>query len=161
MSNLRQHLGMPRSLRSFPRATCVCLLLLLMSRIFGCEYVYRLTIRGVVADAQTRIAIVDAPIGVITITEGQITGAARAVDDAGEPLGITTDANASFVLSVDSFSRIPNPDRLQIIVVRNGCEQRLMIGINDENSQFYQDESLGSVLELNEPIFVPPCEESP
>ncbi len=51
----------------------------------------------------------------------------------------------------------PRPDRVEIIVVRDGCEQAFLIDINEDtvvDMDFPDD-----VIELKDPILVPPCEE--
>ena len=51
----------------------------------------------------------------------------------------------------------PRPDQVEIIVVRDGCESSFLIDINEEtvvDLDFPDD-----VIELKDPILVPPCEE--
>jgi len=50
---------------------------------------------------------------------------------------------------------IPRPDQVEVIVVRDGCEQRFLIDINADtvvDLSFSDD-----VIELKDQILVPPC----
>lgn len=49
----------------------------------------------------------------------------------------------------------PPPDQVEVIVLRGACEERFMIDINEDtvvDIEFPDD-----VIELKEPILVPPC----
>ena len=57
----------------------------------------------------------------------------------------------------DVVTEFPRPDQVEIIVVRDGCEQTFLIEINEDtvvNLDFPDD-----VLELKDPILVGPCVE--
>lgn len=138
------------------RGVCGCLLLSMTS----CEYVYMLTIRGVILDAQTNEPIADAPVGATIIIEGQIVGREAAVDENGQPIGVPSDQNGAFALTVTTDMKLARPDRVQLIIVRDGCEQRLMIEIS-ENTSVFSEDSVPSELTLLEPILVALCDQSP
>lgn len=127
----------------------------------NCEFVYTLTIRGVILDSQTSEPIADTPVGARTIIDGQIVGRERAVDEHGLPVGVPSDANGAFAVVISQFMKPARPDRVQLIIIRDGCEQRFMIEINDDTARFVEEESSVSVLELTAPILVPPCEQFP
>jgi hypothetical protein len=136
---------------------CSCFIL----SISSCSYFYELTIRGVIRDAQTNEPIADAAVGATTIIEGQIVGEVLAVDERGLPYGIPTDTNGAFAVIVSQSSRPARPDRIQLIIVRDGCEQRLMIEINEDTAHFVEVESSLNAVEITDPILVPACEPSP
>jgi len=52
---------------------------------------------------------------------------------------------------------IPMPDQIEIIVVREDCEQSILIDVND--STIVDLTAPDDTLELREPVFVPPCPE--
>lgn len=129
-----------------------------------------LTIRGEVRDVQTGEPIADAPIGGRTITNGLITAGGPAVDYNGEPIMAFTEADGTFALKffktfydadIPEPCEFTRPDRVQIIIVRNGCEQRLMIAIGEDTAQLFDREYPNDTLQFNDPILVPPCDEPP
>lgn len=106
----------------------------LLTGCFGGDYCSTaLTVRGEVHDVQTGEPIADAPIGGRTITSGLITAGGPAVDHNGEPIMAFTEADGTFALKffktfygadIPEPCEFTRPDRVQIIIVRNGCEQR-------------------------------------
>lgn len=129
-----------------------------------------LTVRGEVRDEQTNEPIADSPIGGRTITNGQITGGGPALDYNGEPTNAFTEADGTFALKFSATfyeADIPDPcqftppDRVQVIIVRDSCEKRIMVEINDETAQFFDRSYPDDTLELKEPVLVPPCDEAP
>lgn len=122
-----------------------------------------LVINGKVLDDATMQPLAGIPFGGRTITDSSTTISI-------EPsVGIITAEDGGFELPfVNAFvpchpsSDFPRPVQLEIIILRDGCEQRLMIEINEATAQFVDGEFPGEeVLELTEPILVPPCEQSP
>lgn len=122
-----------------------------------------LIIHGKVLDEATMQPLAGVPVGGRTITDSSTTFSI-------EPsFGIITAENGAFELPfINAFvpclpsSTFPKPDQLEIIIIRNGCEQRLMIEINEDTAQFVDGEFSGEeVLELIGPILVPPCVEPP
>jgi hypothetical protein len=142
-----------------------------MTSCFGGDYCSTaLTVRGEVRDVETGEPIADAPIGGRTITDGLITGGGPAVGYNGEPIMAFTEADGTFALKLfRTFydADIPEPceftmpDRVQIIIVHNGCEQRLMIAINEGTAEFFDREYPDDTLEFKDPILVPPCDVAP
>jgi hypothetical protein len=129
-----------------------------------------LTVRGEVRDAQTNEPIADSPIGGRTITDGLITDGGPAVDSQGEPVRAFTEADGTFALNfalyfyeddVPEPCEFPPPERVQIIVVRDDCEQRVMVEISNETAQFFDGPYPDDLLELTAPVLVPPCDEVP
>jgi|CXWL01.1.fsa_nt_gi hypothetical protein len=127
----------------------------------SCQYIYFLTIRGVILDAQTNEPIADAPVGATIIIEGQIVGQEPAVDENGLPVGVPSDAIGAFALTVTTDMKLARPDRVQLIIVRDGCERRIMVEINEDTAQFVDDEDGPAMLEFTGAILVPPCEQPP
>lgn len=122
-----------------------------------------LIIHGKVLVDATIQALAGIPVGGRSITDSSTTFSI-------EPgVGVTTAENGGFELPfVNAFvpclssSRFPRPDLLEIIIIRDGCEQQLMIEINVDTAQSVDGESPGdNIVELTEPILVPLCEPSP
>jgi len=65
--------------------------------------------------------------------------------------------------------RFPTPTRIEVIVVRDGCEQTFSIDINDDTVVSIPSDEIdpeivdpnfqNDAVELREPILVPPCPE--
>jgi len=122
-------------------------------------------------DEETGDAISDAAVGGFLYTGGEATS-------YRDPLGATEgdmlppDEDGRFRLRffAPEFSEVcgtgpfapagydppfPTPDRLELIVVRDGCEKRVTIELNEDTvvDMSFPD----NVLELKEPILVPAC----
>lgn len=112
-------------------------------------------------DAGSGAALTEASIGGRSFIDG--------VENDIAPVFVRElDADGSFGIVFSTyFGRcpvpdFPRPDQLEIIVVRDRCEQRVTIEINEDTAQFVDGEFPGEeVLELKDPILVPPCDESP
>jgi hypothetical protein len=129
-----------------------------------------LTIRGEVRDAETGEPIADAPIGGRTITNGLITAGGPAVNQSGEPVMAFTEADGTFVLKFSEYFYEPDipepceftrPDRVQIIIVRDGCEERPIIDIDEDTAVFFDREYPNDSMEFTAPVLVRPCAEEP
>lgn len=129
-----------------------------------------LQVRGRLLDAESGEPLAGAIIGGRSSTDGLETDHAPPLIFNGEPGGPPSDAVGSFVLEFTNYfgscpaPDFPRPDQVEIIIIRDGCEQQIsvMIEINEDTAQFVDGEFPGDeVLELTDPILVPPCEELP
>ena len=66
--------------------------------------------------------------------------------------------STSLVRCQEPLPEFPRPDRVEIIVVRDGCEQTFLVEI-DEDDTVVEVDSLNERIELRDPIVVPACEE--
>jgi len=124
-------------------------------------------------DEETGDAISDAGVGGFLYTEGDATSYRDPLGATGEADRLPPDADGRFRLRffAPEFSEVcrtgpfapagydppfPTPDRLELIVVRDECEQQVSIDINEDTvvDMSFPD----NVLELKEPILVPACE---
>jgi hypothetical protein len=132
-------------------------------RLSGCIHghcVSLLILRGKVLDEVTMQPITNAVVGGRTLTGVSQTA-------AYEPLEAVVDTDGNFGLEFVHGSlgvcpppEFPRPDQVQITIVRNGCQQTITIEINQDTARFIEG-GLEDVLELTQPILLPPCEESP
>lgn len=109
-----------------------------------------LVVRGVLLDAGTLAGATGAVLGIETFMNKERTG----FEPPYAPL-LTADGSFDLVVARTQRDPFPRPDRIVIIVVRGGCEQRFMIDINADT--VVDPTAPDDVLELKEPILVPPC----
>jgi hypothetical protein len=119
-------------------------------------------------DAESGAAVAGAILGGRSFTEGAETDQVPPLIFNGTPNLPLSEADGSFVLSFGTSivpcnpaPNFPRPDQLEIIILRDGCEQRLVIEINDDTGRFIDGEFSDYALELTDPILVPPCEQPP
>ncbi len=126
-----------------------------------------LPVRGRLVDAESGGAVAGAIVGGRSFTDGVETDDLAPLGINGTPQHLVSEANGSFVLVFNSvFGGCPppiilRPDHLEIIVLRDGCEQRFMIEINEDTAQFVDGEFSINELVLTNPILVPPCAQPP
>jgi hypothetical protein len=128
---------------------------------------YAYYIVGEVRDAETGEVLGGLPVGVIIVADGEVV-AQRAVDtdDAA-----TTANNGTFDQRVSySFGRctIPvpglslppppdlTPDEVRVVVRRDGCQTTFAFEVTEQ--AFVDPTASDDMLELREPILLPPCE---
>jgi len=123
-------------------------------------------------DEETGDAISDAAVGGFLYTGGEATSYRDPLGATGEGDMLPPDEDGRFRLRffAPEFSEVcgtgpfapagydppfPTPDRLELIVVRNGCEQRFTIDLNKDTvvDMTFPD----NVLELKDAILVPAC----
>ncbi len=132
--------------------------------VFGdCQGVTVL-VRGWLADRVTGEPLANVAVGGRSFTNGEVTDVIPALTIFGDSNGPPPDENGMFELpfrktlvSCTVASSFPPPDQVEIIVVRDGCEQTFLIEINEDtvvDMDFPDD-----VIELKDPILVPPCDE--
>lgn len=143
---------------------------------FPGDFVDYVVVRGKVLDADTLEGLSDTPIGVRTLTAGEVIGFVSGVasDRSGlkSPPIPLTGVDGTFAFSFTAGFRepcttilgprvptpdFPRPDQIEVTVVRDACEQSFLIDINEDtvvDLSFPDD-----VIELKDPILVPPCEE--
>jgi hypothetical protein len=120
---------------------------------------------GQLATAETDAPFAGGTVSVRTFTASSETARAEAVLFGAQPTpGLPAPRKeGEFVapLSTDLGPAcrpptFPRPDQVEVIVVRDGCEQSFVIDINADtvvDLRFPDD-----VIELKDPILVPPCE---
>ncbi len=121
----------------------------------------RLPVRGRLVDAESGGAVTGAIVGGRSFTDGAET----AIVPLDAPV---SDADGSFVLSFGMTivpcrppPLFPRPDQLEIVILRDGCEQTVTIEINEDSAQFVDGEFSINELVLTDPILVPPCNQAP
>ena len=127
-------------------------------------------VRGKLLDTETLEGLSGAALAGRTLTNGQESAVEVAFRLDGTPTFPLTAEDGSFRIRFFVSPRcselrdpgfvppeFPNPDQLSIIVVRDACEQTFLIDINEDavvDLSFPDD-----VIELKDPILVPPCED--
>jgi len=120
-------------------------------------------------DAESGAFVAGAILGGRSFTGGVETDNVPPLIFDGTPNGPPSQTDGSFILEFGTSivpcsppPSFPRPDQLEIIVLRDGCEERFMIEINEDTAQFLNGEFPGDeVLELTDPILVPPCDQPP
>jgi len=132
-----------------------------------------LIIKARVVSGATAEGVSDAAIGGFLYTNGEKTSYRDPLGPTVELDSLPPDSEGRFQIrfrapefgeacGAPPFERVvrdppfPTPDQLELIVVIDGCEQRITIEINEDtvvDMSFPAD-----ILELREPILVPPCE---
>lgn len=131
-----------------------------------------LTVRGRLVDAESQEPLGGAVVGGNSFTSGDRTGSIAPLRSSGVPTLPPSDADGAFALE---FARLgdpicegirlrpppphiefPRPDEVEVIVVRDGCEQRFLIEVNEDTA--VDPEAENGILELRQPILVPACE---
>ncbi len=136
----------------------------------GCEpfcasIAARRSLKGIVRRADTLEVPTDVVlIGAFTSTDGELTGSGgggRTVQPSSEDGSFQLRLRSSETKSVcgqaspSSLPAFPAPDEILVIVQREACEQQFTIEINEDTVV-----DLGfpdNVIELKDPILVPPC----
>ena len=163
-------LGTIYSLGSIARARRICLGLLwasLLSQTVGCifgDVSGTLLVRGCVIDMDTLEPLPEVAVGGRTFTGEVEIDFSPALTVFGDRNNRAPDADGTFEVFFATDlgpyrepPEFPRPDQVEIIVVRDGCEQTFPIEINEDtvvDMDFPDD-----VIELKEPILVPGCEE--
>ena len=127
----------------------------------------QLRLRGKVLDQDTLDGLSDAVLGGRSFTGGAETGYFPPFDWLGLPNGPSPAPDGTFqalfstgITPCSELAPFPRPDRIEIIVARHECTQSFMIEINDETAIVVDEEDpYNVVVELVDPILVPPCEE--
>lgn len=133
---------------------------------FPCAHdVAVLFVHGEVLDAETLQGATDAAIGGRTFTNAEETDWVPPLIFDGSATFPPPEEDGTFRVEFtrrshycrDVVTEFPPPDQIEIIVVRDGCEQTFRIEINEDtvvDMGFPED-----VLELKDPILVEPCAE--
>ena len=162
---LRKLLTLATGIFMLPALGCVeCLII--------ADRIDHLSLHGTILDAETLTPLSNAVLGGRAFTAGEVTAGVSALNLVGAPIGPRSGDDGSFILSfVTGFTplgesllgpRIPppvlaRPDQIEVTVVRDGCESSFLIDVNEDtivDLDFPDD-----VIELTDPILVPPCEE--
>jgi len=173
MTQLQSELVYLNKIRS-PDGYGVCLLatiaLMLLSTLSGCGWVlnrlqcvdveFWIRISGELVDEETGEPLANVPVGGRSFTEGVEVGNVAAQAD-----GIYfSDDTGAFTLLLSDLSgfcngeivrdRLFRTDHIEIIVLRDGCEQRVMAEVD---TPVETDDPTVRVIELKDPIVVAPC----
>ncbi len=132
---------------------------------YGCSDCFPfLSLRGKLLNADAETPVTDAAVGGKTFTGGQVTDSVNPLTSRGIPAFPPPGDDGSFelrfvtgVLTPCPPPEFPRPDQVEVIVLGGGCEQRFMIDINAET--VIDLDFPDGVLELKDPILVPPCDE--
>ena len=132
----------------------------------GCVSCFgRFTIRGKLLGAETLEPLPDADVIIFTLTDGDETAVTVSTDPDNGPSASdgTFDVMATgFGPCVDGKAELPLPDNVELTVELKDC------GVSSSRRRFSIDISAETVvdptvpdgvLELRDPILVPPCEE--
>ena len=113
-------------------------------------------------DESSGAPIAGAFLGGTAFTGGVETDSYPPVIFDGGPNGPPSDAQGRFRIEFGIILGgcnpppvFPMPDQVEIVVVRDGCEQRFMIDINEET--VVDLSAPDDILQLREPIRVPAC----
>ena len=130
-----------------------------------------LLVQGHVLDLDAMRPLVQSAVGGRTFTDGEETDSRSALISGGTPRFPAPSADGSFQVefitpfmpcTTPPVLEFPVPDQVEIIVVRDDCEQTFLIDIN-EGTAVFTDDADGAiphdVLELRDPILVPACDE--
>jgi len=154
-----------------------CLLLVLFccgaATIAGCGYfglllgdcARMLNVRGRVIDDSTRTPLFGVVVGGRTFTIDKETDRIPPTTGNGNPNGPPTDEGGNFQLDfsnslgpcAQNLEPFPPPDRVEITVIRDGCETTFAIDMDEDTvvDVSFPDDTL----ELKDPILVPECGE--
>ncbi|MEK6675747.1 MAG: hypothetical protein AABZ47_08840 [Planctomycetota bacterium] len=131
----------------------------------GCIYAHCsdfLYLDGMLLDGSAGEPIEGAFLGGTSFTGGEETYSFPAVIFDGGPDQPPSDVQGRFLLEFSSDlggcdppPEFLMPDQIEIVVVRDGCEQRFMIDINEETVVDLSPPN--DTLQLREPIRVPAC----
>ena len=152
------------SLRRGTAGALASLLALISSACYPCgTAVDTLFVRARLVDAETQLEVQEVSVGGRIFTGGEETEYAPILF-APDAFGMV---DLEFVL-LSGFctylgeqypppEELPTPDRLEIIIIRNDCQQTFSIDISEDTvvDMAFPDD----VLELKDPILVEPCEE--
>ncbi|MEK6675829.1 MAG: hypothetical protein AABZ47_09265 [Planctomycetota bacterium] len=123
-----------------------------------------LYVEGVLLDGSTGEPIVGAFLGGTTFTESVETDSHPPVIFDGGPGQPPSDARGRFrsefatsLGGCDPPPEFPMPDQVEIVVVRDGCEQRFMFLIDINEETVVDLSAPDDILQLREPILVPAC----
>ena len=130
-----------------------------------CDVAAVLFVRGRVLDTETLEGLSNASVGGRAFTNGEETDYVAPFIFDGSPTFPPPAEDGTFGVEFstplmpcqDPPPEFPRPDQVEVIVVRDGCEQQFMIDISDDtvvDMDFPDD-----VIELKDPILVPPCED--
>jgi len=130
------------------------------------------SLRGIVLDADAFEGLSGAAVGGRTFTNGEVTAVTSALKLDGTPNVQLTGEDGAFGVGFVVGGapacqtplgprlpppEFPRPDQIEVTVARDGCEQTFLIDVNEDtvvDLDFPDD-----VIELKDPILVPPCEE--
>ena len=121
-------------------------------------------VRGAVVDENDLTGLTDAVLGARSFTDGRETDYFPPFTSLGTQSGPTPAEDGAFEMDLstgpmpcDRVPPFPRPDQVEIIVVRDECIQTFMITINEDTVMIDDDDPYDVILELIDPILVPPC----
>ena len=141
----------------------VAFYVLTMSSCIHGHCVSFLFVRGTLLDRNEGTGLSGAPVGGRAFADGEELDFSSPTTRSGDSNEPPSGEDGGFLLEFSTPlmgcppTPFPRPDQVEIIVVRDGCESSFLIDINEEtvvDLDFPDD-----VIELKDPILVPPCEE--
>ena len=131
-----------------------------------------ISVHGRLLDSDSGSSIVGAVVGGRISSEGEWIDGRAPYTTGGEIQGAVSSGEGEFDLGFSTpftgcvLGRIdpnaprhfPDPDRVELIINRNGCEQRITVDVNEDTvvDLSFPDDTL----ELKDPILLPPCEDN-
>ncbi len=123
-----------------------------------------LLLRATLVDADVGAPVTNAAVGGKTFTAGEVTDFVNPVESNGFLPVPPPDEDGSFELRFATGSltacpppEFPRPDQVEVIVLGGGCQQTFAIDVNADT--VVDIRFPGGIMELKEPIVVPPCPE--
>ncbi len=126
-------------------------------------------VRGTVLDEATGTPLAGVDIGIVLYDRNGDLLLSMVPNGIRHPEMFLTKADGSFQITSDRSTvcitvlgatvSIPLPvvDRLEVVVLREGCESRFSFDVNESN--IVDPSAPDGLLELKDPILVPPCVE--
>jgi hypothetical protein len=113
-----------------------------LSEMVGCERHcwIELLVRGKLIDTETGDPVTEAAFGGRTFTNGEETDSFAALISDGSPTLPPTSEDGEFEIPFAEWPlpcgppapEFPPPDQIEVIIVRDGCEQTFLIDINED-----------------------------
>lgn len=137
---------------------------------YPCGHIgYPISVMGTLVDSETQEAVGNVPVGGRVLLMDTVLDNKLAVTRSGDPVGPQSSEAGEFRLDfviIDSWCIVSGPDpdaefltpdRLEVFVVRDECEMTIVVDINADTVVDLSGPD--DVLQLREPIAVPPCDE--
>jgi len=134
--------------------------------LFPVDRIATAVVQGTIIAADTQRGLSTALVGGQLVTDEEVT---QSLNPSNERI---VSGDGSFgLLFIEGFTpscrtpigpplpppQIPAPTQIRIVVVQEVCEYQFMFDVNGEN--FVDPDAPDGVLELRQPVLVPPCEE--
>lgn len=117
-------------------------------------------VRGQLLDSETMQGLVGVVYGVRVLNDGELLAGRRPISLNTGIQGVFACRAAGALFNPCSPARpeLTQPDQVEVIVVRDDCEQRFLIDL-DQEAEITTEKATRIVIDLKDPILVSPCEE--